>query len=252
MVIKQVKHWIKLRANASAWKAITDWAEQRGASFTQMEEAEGFLIEQKDHPLGPMRIEWGPPQRAYIDGAELRLRWELNLHPDLQMMVMERDLRDALERMMFEAYTDTLQTRVDTDTPEEVRWLVMFAPLEQWKSKLARARFSVCAVTKELAEAWVDGPLSDALSLATQDLVPAQHAFVMLTQRGNLYARLLANDVDIETVRGLARLGEVAAKAAKDLQQQLGEAGIWQTTNSVAFGPSTQVPPAAPEDGGSS
>lgn len=242
MVIKQVRHWIKLRANAGAWKAISDWAESRGASFTQMEEGEGFLIEQRDHAFGPMRIEWGPPQRAYIDGPELRLRWELGLHPDLQLMVMERELRDALERMMFEAYTDTLQTRVDTDTPEEVRWLVMFAPLEQWKAKLARARFSVCAVTKELAEAWVEGALSDALSLATQDLVPAKRAFVMLTQRGNLYLRLGIEDADIETVRGLARLGEVAAKASRELQQRLGEAGIWQTTNSVAFGPSTMGP----------
>ena len=53
MVIKQVKHWIKHRANASAWKAMQDWAEQRGAHFEQMEECEGFEIEEREQPGGP-------------------------------------------------------------------------------------------------------------------------------------------------------------------------------------------------------
>ena len=47
---------------------------------------DGFVIDgQLDGT--PWRIEWGPPQRTYIDGHELRLRMELGLPPDLQMLV---------------------------------------------------------------------------------------------------------------------------------------------------------------------
>ena len=46
---------------------------------------------------------WGAPQREYITGPELRMRLDLKLMPDLQLMVIERQLMDALERIVFEA-----------------------------------------------------------------------------------------------------------------------------------------------------
>ena len=192
--------------------------------------------------MGRLSIEWGPSQRSYIEGAELRLRWELGLHPDLQMMVMERELCDRLESSVFEAYTDTLQTRIDTDTPEEMRWLVMFAKLDQWKSKLARSRFTACAMTKEVAGAWVEGALAEALALASQDLVPAGRPLVMLTQRGNLYLRLALPEPSLEALRDTVKLAEVAAKQARQLHQVLGEAGIWPASAAAAVWPaSSQV-----------
>lgn len=242
MVIKQVKHWMKLRANAAAWKALSDWAEARGGRFAQAEEGDGFLIDEPENPLGHLRIEWGPSQRAYIEGQELRVRWELGIHPELQMMVMERGLRDVLERAVFEAYTDTLQTRIDTDTPEEMRWLVMFAQMEQWRSKLAKARFTACSVTKEVATAWADGALSDALALASQDLVAANQPFVMLTQRGNLYLRTVAPEPNATILQGIAKLAEVGAQEAKRVDQLLGEAATWPNTANSAWHPSTRSP----------
>jgi len=242
MVIKQVKHWMKLRANAAAWKALSDWAEARGGRFAQTEEGDGFLIDEPENPLGHLRIEWGPSQRAYIEGQELRVRWELGIHPELQMMVMERGLRDVLERAVFEAYTDTLQTRIDTDTPEEMRWLVMFAQMEQWRSKLAKARFTACSVTKEVAAAWADGALSDALALASQDLVAPNQPFVMLTQRGNLYLRTVAPEPSATVLQGIAKLAEVGAQEAKRVDQLLGEAATWPNTNNSAWHPSTRSP----------
>jgi len=242
MVIKQVKHWMKLRASAAQCKPIADWAEARGGSFTLTEEGEGFLIEEPKHALGSLRIEWGAPQRDYITERELRMRFELRLSPDLQMMVIEKLLLDALERAVFEAYTDTLQTRVDTDTPEEMRWLVMFSKVEQWKSKVARSRFSACGATQELATHWVGGSLGEALALASQDLVPAGQAFVMLTQRGNLYLRTSMTEPQFDRIKGLVKLAETAAREAQQLQLRLGEAGAWPTTSSMAWGPSSGLP----------
>ncbi|MBB5205521.1 hypothetical protein HNQ51_002840 [Inhella inkyongensis] len=241
MVIKQVKHWIKHRANASAWKAMQEWAEARGARFEQMEEGEGFEIEEPGNAVGRLLIEWGPAQRSYVEGAELRLRWELGLNADLQMMVMERELCDRLESSVFEAYTDTLQTRIDTDTPEEMRWLVMFAKLDQWKSKLARSRFTACAMSKEVAGAWIEGPLSEALALASQDLVPAGRPLVMLTQRGNLYLRLALSEPSLEALQGVVKLAEIAAKQAKQVHQVLGEAGVWPASAAAIWPASSQM-----------
>lgn len=244
MVIKQVKHWMKLRASAALCKPINDWAQSRNASFTLTEDGEGFLIEEARHAMGGLRIEWGTPQRDYIEGRELRLRMELKLSGDLQMLVVERQLLDALERAVFEAYTDTLQTRVDTDTPEEMRWLVMFSKAEHWKSKVARSRFSACAVTQELADAWVGSSLGETLALASQDLVPAGHAFVMLTQRGNLYLRTAMLEPSIEAIKGFVRLAETAAREAQQLQQRLGEAGIWANPSAAAWSASLPTAPA--------
>ena len=38
------------------------------------------------------RLEWGPPQRPYIAGHELRMRMELGLPPDLQMLLITKSL----------------------------------------------------------------------------------------------------------------------------------------------------------------
>src|SRR5689334_20284707 len=104
MVVKQVKHWLVTRANAARWRPIMDWAEARNAEFTQSRDGLGFLIDQPKALPGPLRIEWGVSQRSYLPGTELRMRCEMGLHPDLQMMVLCRALMENLERAVFEAY----------------------------------------------------------------------------------------------------------------------------------------------------
>ncbi|MDP1007944.1 hypothetical protein, partial [Klebsiella pneumoniae] len=79
------------------------------------------------------------------------------------LMAVCRTLMEDLERAVFEAYTDTLKTRVDTDTPEEMRWLVMFPKFNQASSQIVRQRYGLVGVTKELTGDWIDGELSEAL-----------------------------------------------------------------------------------------
>lgn len=240
MVIKQVKHWMKLRAHASHWKPVADWAAKRGAQFTIEDEdgAEGFSVVEAQNPLGPLLLEWGTPQRDYVQGAELRLRWDLKLKSDLQVMVIERSLMDQLEGQVFEAYTDTLQTRIDTDTPEEMRWLVMFPRLEQWSGKVVRQRFGALGASTEMIQEWLAGALSDVLALASQDLVPAGHPFVMLTQRGNLYLRHQMPEINVEQMQSLLRVAEVAAREAIALNKRVNDP-VWAPTNTSVFPPTT-------------
>jgi hypothetical protein len=235
MVVKQVKHWLVTRANAARWRPIQDWAEARGAEFTQTRDGLGFLIEQPKALPGPLRIEWGVSQRSYLPGTELRMRCEMGLHPDLQLMVLCRALMENLERAVFEAYTDTLKTRVDTDTPEEMRWLVMFPKFNNAASQIVRQRFGVVGVTKDLISAWIDGELSQALAQASQDLLPEGHPFMLMSMRGNLYLRTEMSEADLPKVQALVRLLETAAREAKRVNGRLSDAGAWPTTQSVAW-----------------
>lgn len=240
MVVKQVKHWLVTRANAARWRAIQDWAEARGAEFGQTRDGQGFLIEQPKAQPGPLRVEWGVSQRSYLPGTELRMRCEMGLHPDLQLMVLCRTLMENLERAVFEAYTDTLKTRVDTDTPEEMRWLVMFPKFNSAASQIARQRYGFVGVTKDLARGWVDGELGDALAQASQDLLPEGHPFVLMCMRGNLYLRTEMAEADLPRVQALVRLLETAAREALRVNAQLADTGAWPTTTSIAWTPSTR------------
>ena len=240
MVVKQVKHWLVTRANAARWRPIQDWAEARGGDFRQTRDGLGFLIEQPKALPGPLRIEWGVSQRSYLPGTELRMRCEMGLHPDLQVMVLCRTLMEYLERAVFEAYTDTLKTRVDTDTPEEMRWLVMFPKFNNAASQIVRQRYGVVGVTKDLTSAWIDGELGEALVQASQDLLPEGHPFVLMSMRGNLYLRTEMSGPDLPKVQALVRLLEAAARAAQRVNGRLSDAGAWPTTQSVAWTHSTR------------
>lgn len=235
MVVKQVKHWLVTRANAARWRPIQDWAEARNAEFTQTRDGLGFLIEQPKALPGPLRIEWGVSQRSYLPGFELRMRCEMRLHPDLQLMVLCRALMENLERAVFEAYTDTLKTRVDTDTPEEMRWLVMFPKFNNAGSQILRQRYGVVGVTKDLCGAWLDGELGEALVQASQDLLPEGHPFVLMSMRGNLYLRTEMAEADLPRVQAFVRLLECAAREALRVNARLSEAGAWPTTTSIAW-----------------
>lgn len=235
MVVKQVKHWLVTRANAARWRPIQDWAEDRHAEFTQARDGQGFLIEAPQAQPGPLRVEWGESQRSYLPGTELRMRCEMGLHPDLQLMVLCRGLMENLERAVFEAYTDTLKTRVDTDTPEEMRWLVMFPKFNNAASQIVRQRYGVVGVTKELAAAWIEGELGEMLVQASQDLLPENHPFVLMCMRGNLYLRTEMAEPDLPKVQALVRLLECAAREALRINGRLADGGAWPTTTSIAW-----------------
>ena len=80
-------------------------------------DGDGFAIDgQLD--ATPWRLEWGPPQRPYIDGHELRMRMVLGLPPDLQMLLMSSALLEALEKAAFEQFTQSNQTEMGDATPK--------------------------------------------------------------------------------------------------------------------------------------
>lgn len=233
-MFKHLRRWFANRANALRWKAVADWANEKGAEFKLIQDGEGFVIEHSVARPRPWRMEWGRSQRSYIEGPELRLRCELGLSPDLQMMVMSRHLMESLESSMFEMYTDTLKTRADTDTPEEGRWLVMFPQFADFNSKLMRSRFGAVCMSKEAVASWLQGAFGTMLEESCDGLLAQDPPLVILTQRGNLYLRFGLSHPDPATFDALLKLFEMACTEALRANSRMTEGG-WPTTSSVAW-----------------
>lgn len=184
-MLQSIKRWFSSGAGSSL-REFEEWAQQRGLDFKRSREGDGFIVESGRGTLAGWRLEWGPSQRPYILGTELRLRAELG--GDLQMLLLSRPLMETMEKAVFESYTIDLQTRADSATPEEMRWLVLFPKLPNNELKGLREGFgAVGSLPKWLGE-WVAG-IAEPLMQAYQGwLAVAPVAFIV--QRGRLTMRV--------------------------------------------------------------
>lgn len=220
---------------APAWADVAEWAQRRALNFRRAREAEGFVIDGLLEGK-PWRMEWGPPQRSYIAGRELRVRMELKLPGDLQMLLLSKPLMDQLERQTYENFTENLQTQIDTGTPEEMRWLVMFPKANLNVFRVLRGHFGALASAPATVVSWTDGPLGLQLERALGTLLQNDPPFVLMTLRGRVYLRTQLVDPDPVSLATVLDLFETAALQAQRVATQLGESGQeWPSTGSTAW-----------------
>lgn len=208
-----LKRWITGDAGGTDWRAIEAWAAQRDARFKRSRDGGGFVVE-GGAGARRWRLEWGPPQRGYITGRELRLRMEAGLPHELNMLVLSRTLMEELERGAFEQYTAQMQTRIDDAMPEEMRWLAMFPKHGLGFDRELRQRFGAVAQPAKAAEAWLEGPLGAQLKVASIGTLAADPPFVLMTLRGRLYLRVQLDAPDAQAIEALVSLFETAAAQA--------------------------------------
>jgi len=197
------------------WDGLAPWAQARQYSFRGVRESEGFIVEGKTGAQ-PWRLEWGPSQRVYIEGTELRLRAELGLPSDVQMVVMNRELQERMEKDVFDQYVEGVQTRIDTETPPEMRWLVMFPKLASSEMGRLRERWVALGSIKPWLQYWLDGALSAALDALK---VPASTPVVLMIGRGRLTLRTPAGEPDARELDRWLRLFETAIREAKRVSE---------------------------------
>jgi len=123
-----IKRWWSAAAPKPGLQGVEQWAREHGAHWRRVRDDEGFVADGA-HRSVAWRIEWGPSHRPYINGPELRLIAELGLHRELQLMVLNRALMLSSEAKVYDEYVQGVQTRIDTQTPTEIRWLVMYSKL---------------------------------------------------------------------------------------------------------------------------
>jgi hypothetical protein len=168
---------------------VSEWAASRGVSFSS---GLGSTVSMQGKVGGrPWKMELGRPSRDYITGEELRARAELGVFDDIGAMIINRPLKETLERRAYSMITDTLQTTADPRLPEEMRWLAMYdeigwdgPPEPFW------TRYAVLADQREHALAWVDEHLVELLLSWPPPAPPPTVPFMIVLLRGKCYLRM--------------------------------------------------------------
>ncbi|HYF19534.1 MAG TPA: hypothetical protein VEA40_16840, partial [Ramlibacter sp.] len=91
---------------------VSEWAATQGMTFMGLASGQGFSLQGQ---VGgqPWKMELGKPSRKYIVGQELRGRSELGVDPEVLVVLMNRPLKEALEKQAYALFTDSLQTSAD-------------------------------------------------------------------------------------------------------------------------------------------
>jgi hypothetical protein len=191
---------------------VSEWAATQGFGFSMLDQ--NIALEGK---IGgrSWRLQLGKPTRNYIFGEEVRGRAELGIQEDVAVLVMNRPLKEALEKRAYEMYTDQLQTQVDSSLPEEMRWLAMFEEVAWEKVPDAFwSRFSVLTDNRACALAWIDPQLAALCTDWPQPGPSAEVPFVLLLMNGKAYLRMEYTPAELGTLQHAARIFTSACEAA--------------------------------------
>ena len=212
-MLDQVKKWFLLDEEVSDIQALSDWSRQQGWGFRRLRIGEGFTVDANSSG-NRWSMEWGPSERSYIVGNELRLRIDLGLPPDLQLLVMNRPLAESLETVAFEQCIQSMQTVIDTSMPEEMRWVSMFPEVNLAALEGVESRYGAWSIAPSLALWWIDGELSEALLELSRDWLPEHTPFVLMTLRGRLQLRVRLPAPSLNLIIQLQRVFLTAAEQA--------------------------------------
>lgn len=142
----------------------------------------------------PWRLECGASTRDYVRGLELRGRSDVGADPDAAVMVLNRPLQEALEGNAYSAITDTLQTTVDANLPEEMRWLAMYEEVAWPELPTSfRRHFAIVAERIETAQRWIHAPVvSELLNIVEGEggAARAESPLLLMLVRGKVYLRM--------------------------------------------------------------
>ncbi len=239
-MLDSIKRWLGAApSETQGWAELAAWAKSRHWTLRAVREPAGFVIDGRAGAT-PWRLEWGPSQRPYIIGTELRVRADLSVPRELQAMVLNRELMESMERAVFEQYVEGVQTRIDTSTPPEMRWLVMFPKLSGAEMKALRDGYVAMCSFKPWMLQWLDGALTQALaSLPTA----AERPLVLMIGRRRLSLRTALASPDPAGVETWLRLFECALHEAQRVAVDDLEQGTPSTQPSMF--PASTLPPAA-------
>lgn len=205
-------------ASVATATQLSQWAKGQGWAFAfQGEPAQfhlGGVVAGK-----PWRMESGPPARDYVQGTELRARADMRVVPEVAVMVISRVLKDELEGRVYGAITEPLQTAVDDNLPQELRWLAIYEEL-RWPGLPASFSrlFAVVGDSVEHAQRWVNAAMVSHLLM---ERVPAERArapLLMMLADGKVSLRMETVARHLPDLQyAAALLTTAAAEAAQNL-----------------------------------
>lgn len=198
--------------SATAFAPVSQWASAQGLAYAAT--GSGFAV---DGQAGgkPWKLEWGRASRKYIQGEELRARAELGVNPDVLVVLMSRPLKEALEKQAYALYTDTLQTSVDPNLPEEMRILAMYQEVG-WDAmpRVFWNRYALVADDRDHAQSWVDPKLARQLMEWPAPAPAAELPFLLMLLRGKAYLRMQQGPLHMPTLQHAVQLFNTACETA--------------------------------------
>jgi hypothetical protein len=211
-MLDSIKRWLgAASSDTQGWRDQAAWAQAHQWTLRSVREIEGFVV---DGQCGatPWRLEWGPSQRPYIQGQELRLRAELSVPRELQALVLNRELMESMEKAVFDQYVEGVQTRIDTTTPPEMRWLVMFPKLSGTEMKALRDGYGALSSFKPWVQQWLGGALTPTLAALP---TAAERPLVLMIGRRRLSLRTALPSAEATRLEAWVRLFECALREAQ-------------------------------------
>jgi hypothetical protein len=218
-------HWLSRRPAVPAWGTLQSAFRARGWAPKLTHERDGFALDAGTDGR-TWRLEWGPSQREYLGSHELRLRGETGLDPAMHALVMPRAQMAALEHAVYSQFVEGVQTRLDDQTPEEMRWLAMSERLSMTAMGPLHPQFAALGNDTDWLLAWLGGAFGPALAqwtlAANTGEAPAtETAQALILRRGQLVWRIGMARPLAETVIAAVAVFELAlVEAERQLSQK--------------------------------
>jgi len=211
-MLDSLKRWLgTASAETHGYRELASWAQSHGWTLRGVREIEGFVIDGQTGSTA-WRLEWGPSQRPYVQGQELRIRAELDVPRDLQALVLNRELMESMEKSVFDQYVEDVQTRIDTTTPPEMRWLVMFPKLSGTELKTLREGYGALSSIKPWLQQWLAGVLTPALAALPSS---AERPLALMVGRRRLTLRTALPHADVIGIEAWLKLFNCALTDAQ-------------------------------------
>ena len=179
--------------------AFEAWAQAHGHLLKRIRDADGCILEPLNAGANGWRIEWGESQRSYITTREVRLSADIGTPREMLVLVLNRELMETMEKLVFEQYVEDVQTRIDTEAPPEMRWLVMFPKLTGSELGRLKDRYAAIASIKPWLQLWLGGGLETALADTIEGIDPGTPVALTVT-RGRLTLRTAMPEPDAQTL----------------------------------------------------
>ena len=217
-MLDAVRRWFSWGGSLPAWAEFSAWADAHHWTLKRTIAHDGWAMDHNPRHAG-WRIEWGPAQRSFMSSHEFRIRFEVALNSDIQALVLDRPLLARLDHEVYAQFTDSVQTRLDEETPEEMRWLAMHAKLSPNQMGVPlRDRYGAISNDTAWLSRWLAGPVAAALKQRA-DVMPIEavsaEPFLLRIARGQVVLRQSASAPRVQVLETCIAVAEAVDAALR-------------------------------------
>src|ERR1700744_2729947 len=217
-MLDAVRRWLALGGALPNWTEFVAWAHDHHWTLNRTSAHDGWAMDHNPRHAG-WRVEWGPAQRSFMSSHEFRIRFEVALNSDVQALVLDRPLLARLDHEVYAQFTDNVQTRLDEETPEEMRWLAMHAKLSPNQMGVPlRDRYGAISNDTAWVSHWLAGPVAAALKQRA-DAMPIEavsaEPFILRLSRGQVVIRQAATTPRVRVLETWVGVAEAVEEALR-------------------------------------